>query len=408
MILVLFAKRLFVLFALALVMAQASAYQLTVNVTVADNTAAVGTNVTLVQGGTALYSTRADGYGLAHFVVPPGDYFVLLSRLSYPQYVSLVSVNADTFISRTMSQGFSPYASAYGQVSGPSTFTGAQVTAYSNGQIIKRTTPSADGSYMLSYTLPEGDYQLVFGADGFDNKTVDVHLSQGAFTEVDATLSKTVAAQNATPPSMLSSPPQIQQHSAIEVSLSQPGAVSGQAILVQTPSGAITIMTNSQGIAYINAAEGGTYTFTYGALSSSTDVIPAVPPAHNTTPPAANTTPPAQQPPAQAPPQPQQPAGGSMPLALAILAGVVIGLIIFAALVYIFLKHGKHRGGHGEAGHHANEKEHEGGHHGHGGAGEGEAGHTHSHSHQHGEAGHEHTHQHAEAGHQHKGYHAKK
>jgi len=50
----------------------------------------------------------------------------------------------------------------------------------------------------------------------------------------------------------------------------------GENISVETPSGKITLVTDSQGKVMVNAAEAGTYKFTYQNLSSTTKV-PAAP-----------------------------------------------------------------------------------------------------------------------------------
>ena len=338
----LFAKKLLLL--LVLFMSASFAYTLSLAVTVAQGTAAAGTNVTLVQGGTELYNARADTAGTVQFNVSGGEYFVLLNRLGYPLHVSLVTVAQNTNITLTMRQQIS-YATAYGQITGPQDFSSTAIVASSNGQTVKRAYPSAYGNYLVTY-LPEDDYQLAFSSDGFDNQTVDKFLPQSDFTQVNVALHKTVAVQNNTAPATISSPPQITQYSVIEVTLSQ--AAAGQAITVQTPSGTTTIKTGGDGQAHINAAESGTYTFTYGNLSTSTTVFSNAPPVQNATPPVQNYTPPVQQQPAA----PQAPAAGNSALTAAIVLGALAGIAVFAVLLYIFMRKRK-----GQKKHDAAEKE---------------------------------------------------
>lgn len=332
----LFMKKFMVL--LVVLMSSAFAYELAINVTVAQGTAGAGTNVSIVQNGVVLFSAKADTGGVARFNVSAGEYFVLLNRLSYPTYVSLVSVEKNTSYLLTMSQGLS-YASAYGQVSGPSDFGNATVIALRDGQLSEREYPSAAGNYLIQF-LQEGNYQLVFTVPGFEGKNAEVFLPKGQFTQINIALEKAAVLENITVPPVLTAPSQIAQLSVIEVSLSQNGIpLSGQEIIVQTPSGAATLTTNNDGKAYINAAEGGAYSFSYGALFASTTAIPKAAPQQNATPPAQ------EEPPAQPPAQPPSSQQGG--LSIAALALIAIGAIALGAAigaVYIFMEQrNKHR-----------------------------------------------------------------
>ncbi len=323
-----------------------SAYSLAVKVTVSQDTPAFGTNVSLVTGGVelatqkALNTTRQMDDAVATFDVNPGSYFVLLRRGGYPMHVTLISVDSDKNVTLSMSQAIS-YASAYGQIGGPSDFSNTTITAYSGGAIVKKTAANRDGFYMLSF-VPGGNYELQFSSPGFEPKSLQVFLPTADFTEVDAKLEKPAKPQEQPP--KLSAPTQAQQFSVIEASLFQGGSpLAGKDVSVETPSGRFSLTTDPDGKVRINAAEGGTYRFSYGNLSSSTEVTAkeaAQPPqvVKNETLPVAQ--------PAQPPAQPS--SSGALPLlAVAIfIAGGLMLVAIVVLAVWWFLEGRGKRGGH--------------------------------------------------------------
>ena len=182
---------------LALVAAPAFAYEIGIKVTVSQDTLAVGTNITIVEDGTPLYSARADGNGAASFRLDAGSYFVYLDRGGYSRHVNLLEVGGNENITYTMRQLISS-ASAYGQVSGPGDFNGSSVAAYANGNVAKRATPNKDGYYQMPF-MPEGEYSLVFNAPGFVERNISVSLLQSQFSEVNARLDRMPVAPIAQP-----------------------------------------------------------------------------------------------------------------------------------------------------------------------------------------------------------------
>lgn len=339
----LFAKKILLL--LVLLMSSAFAYQLAIGVTVSQGTRAPGSNVTLIRGGVELYNANADSSGFAVFNVSAGEYFVLLNRNSYPPSVSLINVAHDTNITLSMNSQFS-YATVFGQVTGPQNFENSAVIVSSNGQRVTRATPDNDGNFIVSY-LPDGNYQFLFSAPGFNNETTSVSLAAGDATQVDSSLQAIAVQQNATMQQSLSAPSQVNQYSLIEVDLIGAANPAGQSISAQTPSGATTLTTDSQGGASINAAQGGTYVFSYGGLSATTDVISAQPAVQ----PVQNTTAPAQQP-QQSPPQPQQPLSGPETFGVAFLVAGIVVLVIVAIALYLFLRKQASRKNNQEPEHH--------------------------------------------------------
>ncbi|MCX6771399.1 MAG: carboxypeptidase-like regulatory domain-containing protein [Candidatus Micrarchaeota archaeon] len=310
---------------LALFAAQAFAYDVVIKVTVSQGTLAVGTGITIIKDGTPLYSAKADGNGGASFKLDAGSYFVYLDRGGYSRHINLLEVSKSDNITYTMRQLIS-YASAYGQVTGPTDFSNASVAAYANGNIAKRIAPNRDGYYLMSY-MPEGDYEMVFNAQGFVEKSVPATLLQSQFSEVNAKLGKVPVLPMAQP--AITVPSAVQRQSVIWILLVQGSLpLSGQVVDVKTPSGSVEAITGADGKAYVNAAALGEYVFTYGNLTAKTMVeekqgVPVQQP--NATEPAAE--------PAAA--QPQKPAdtGLMAGLAMIAMAGVIValGIALFVA-----------------------------------------------------------------------------
>jgi len=313
----------------ALLAAPIFAYDVAILVTVSQDTLAVGTNVTIVKDGVRLYDGKAGADGVAQFPLDAGSYFVLLDRGGYPRHVNLLEVTGSQNVTYTMRQLIS-YASAYGQVSGPSEFTDASVAAYSNGNIVKRATPNKDGYYLMSF-LPEGEYSVDFSAPGFDGKAVTASLRQSDFSEINAALAKTVEPAQATP--IVMAPGTAERQSVIEVSLVRGGQpMAGVKLTVETPAGSIEVTTGADGKAHVNAVQPGQYKFLYGNLTAVTVVE------------GANETTAA--PPATTEPEQQAPSGPSAPVAGGMIAGAaVIGfvglIIVVAAAIFIASRMGR-------------------------------------------------------------------
>lgn len=257
------------LLALLFLFSVSSAYTLSIKVTVTQDTLSVGSNVSLMTNGIELASGRTGTDGTVNFSVSNGSYFALLKSSIYPLQVSLIEVRGDTSVTLTKRQLIS-YASAYGQIFGPTDFSNASVTAFQNGQVAKRISPNSDGYYVLSF-IPDGTYDLSFEALDYEKGTARQSLSQGAFTEVNMRLQKVKIAPEPQPE--LSAPAQVQQSEIIEVALSKGGSpLSGETIIAETPAGKVELTTDPQGKAAIGAAQSGLYRFTFGTLSASTTV----------------------------------------------------------------------------------------------------------------------------------------
>lgn len=312
-------------FILAFLVASMSASTLAIKVTVTQGTLAVGTNVSVVRDGVELEMKKAGPDGYATFEVLDGSYFVLLRRYPYPLHVSLVDVQGNTNITLTMRQLVS-YASVYGQVSGPPAGSNISVSAHASGVQVKRAYANSQGMYIISF-LPEDNYDIAFESDGYEKAVEKEFLPSADFKEVNVKLSPPAPVQ--LPEYSLVAPDQVPQYSSIEARLllgQQPAA--GEKVSVSTPEGTLEATTDSQGIARVNGARAGEYTFYFGNLSATSRVV-----APEVAPPEVPTSPP----PTAPPETPDgKPADYNGLLAAAGVALVVI--IVLAALAAVFLK----------------------------------------------------------------------
>jgi len=308
---------------LALFVAAASAYDVGIQVTVSQGTLAVGTNVTIVKDGVHLHDGKADAFGMVQFPLDEGTYFVLLDRGGYPRHVNLLEVSGNANVSYTMRQLVS-YASAYGQITGPSGFSSASVGAYLGGNIVKRVAPNKDGYYIMSF-LPDGEYELSYTADGFIEKRLKRSLFQPSFTEVNVALSKMNEPAQEAP--VLMAPGTAQRQSVIEAAIIRGGVpVAGVTLFVETPAGNMEATTGADGIARVNAVKAGEYRFIYGNLTAITVV-----PGESEVP--AGQEPPALEPEPEAPPVQQAAQGEGGGLAAGLVAAGAIGLIAAIAII---------------------------------------------------------------------------
>ena len=171
------------LIALLLLLPFVQASMLTVQVVVDQDTPSIGATVSLITGGVALSTQRADQSGSVTFNVSDGTYFIDVNKsVIYPEYVVLKVVSGDSSM-RIVRRQLINYANVYGQATGPSNFANSSVAAYQNGQIVQRTALNKDGFYMLQF-LPEGTYELRFDSPGFETNSVQVFLPTSQFTPV--------------------------------------------------------------------------------------------------------------------------------------------------------------------------------------------------------------------------------
>jgi len=338
--------RLSVLFCLLALLSCLAASQLSVKVTGTQDTILPQTNVSIMSNGVVIQTAKTGQDGIARFNLTDGSYFVILPRTTiYPPYVSLIHTRGNTQVTVTKYLcGGACTANAFGQITGPPSFNGTVVTAYSNGMIARRAHPNQDGFYMLQY-VPEGSYTLAFESPGFETQSIEVFLAASDFVQADAGLKKIV--QPTLPKDGLSAPLEAQLGGTIAVSLFVGGkTVAGEEVSVQTPSGSLVVKTDSQGVARVNGAEPGAYVFIYKEMSAKTTIASPKPQGQEE-PPASL--------PAQEQPNVKEKTKDSSSPALAATATIAAGafvIIILAALAFKSTRDSKGEKSHGEGKHH--------------------------------------------------------
>jgi hypothetical protein len=323
---------------LALAASSLSAYELAIKATVSQGTLAVGTNISVMTGGVELYSAKAGLDGYARFNVTEGSYFVILRRYPYPTQVLLQSVESDVDRTFTINPVMS-YSGLFGQITGPESFEGTMVSAYSGSTLVKKASTDKNGFYSMAF-IPEGNYDLVVGSPGFAEKKERRSLAVSEYVQFDAKLEQ--EAPVAKPQYSISAPSSAEQSSVISVTVMLGGQpVSGQTVYVSTPSGEVQAKTDESGIARVNAAEPGAYAFRFSNLTASTVVPSKAKPTPKEEPPAA--------PPSQAPEQPPPAQDYSVLLIAFAAIAIAIGTLLGAALLFKALtgKHGKPKHAHG-------------------------------------------------------------
>ncbi|MEM2137575.1 MAG: hypothetical protein QW568_00620 [Candidatus Anstonellaceae archaeon] len=322
---------------LAVLASSASAYELAIKATISQGTLAVGTNVSVMTGGVELYSQKAGTDGYARFNVTEGSYFVILRRYPYPTQVLLQTVESDVDRTFTINPVMS-YSGLFGQITGPGSFEGTTVSVYSGSTLVKKASTDKNGFYSMAF-IPEGNYDILVESPGFSQKKERRSLAVSEYVQFDARLEQ--EAPVAKPQYSLAVPSSAEQASVITATLMLGGQpVSGQIVYVSTPSGEVQIKTDESGVAKLNAAAPGTYSFRFSNLTASTVVPSKVAPKPKAEPPV--------QPPAQEPQQPQPAQDYSAALIAFAAIAVAIGALLGAALLFKALtgKHGKPKHGH--------------------------------------------------------------
>lgn len=335
---------------LLLLLPFAQASVLSVKVVVDQDTPSVGAPVSLITGGIELSTGKADSNGMVRFNASDGSYFISVGKSSiYPQYIVFKELSGDSSITIVRRQLIN-YANVYGQITGPTDFANTTAVAYMNGQIVKRAPVNKGGFYLMSF-LPEGTYEIRFESPGFEPKRVQILLPSSEFTPLYVELLAPKPPEEQ--PTSISSPYQVQQFAPIEVVLSKGGVpLAGQEISVSTPSGKTTVKTDPQGIARVNAAEGGAYSFSFGNMSSSTMVAVAEVPAPKENKsagvPVAPSVPAG---PGAAPQAPSSGNGALLPLAIGLALFMLAVLVAIAVSVAKIAGSGGKKNGSAEAKH---------------------------------------------------------
>lgn len=249
------------------------AVQLNVTVQDKDGTLLVSTTVQLLEGKTLVAEQKADDKGLAQFEVPAGTYFVKLIRSPYADHVVMLVASQDMPVTLVMLI-IKPTYTLYGQIidSPPDRWNGQKIYLVdANGAKMAETTVSGDGYYAFASLYPGVQYRVKAPAsDGDKLSALFSYASEGAYyLEMD--LRNSTVLVDTTP--VLSAPSSAQLHSQISaVVRTVYGPVAGVSVVAVTPDGAITLTTDSKGLASVQAAKEGEYTFEYQNQSVKTVV----------------------------------------------------------------------------------------------------------------------------------------
>jgi len=329
---------------LALFASSVSAYELAVKATISQGTLAVGTNVSVMTGGVELYSQKAGTDGYARFNVTEGSYFVILRRYPYPTQVLLQSVESDVDRTFTINPVMS-YSGLFGQIIGPGSFEGTAVSVYSGSTLVKKASTDKNGFYSMALFIPEGNYDIIMDSPGFAQKKERRSLVVSEYMQFDARLEQD--SPIAKPQYSLAAPSSAEQSSVIAATVMLGGQpVAGQTVYVSTPSGEVQVKTDESGIARINAAGPGTYSFKFSNLTATTVVPSKVAPKPKEEPPEQPLS-----------SEPQPPPVQDYSVLLIAFAAIVtaMGALLGAALLFKALagKHGKPK--HGRGYHHKKE-----------------------------------------------------
>ncbi len=303
-----------------------------------DKVGLSNTNLEIIQGGEVIVDGLTVTQGRYSFELADGYYILRASRFGYAQRVFGIEVDGETQRNFIMPRN-SHISDIYGQVlSNGVPLEGASVLVKVDGLVFERGTSHDGGMYVLKH-VPEGTATVSASMEGYrTNEISAIELKNGRPAHLDIQLSRTGENGNGEPaPSQYSIqvPEKVDLGETLTIQLSSNlGPIANELISVQTPSGTFNIATDGQGEAKLNAAEEGTYIFTYMNISEATVVeeeAPPIPEDHEneTTPGTGNgeTQPP--------------PAEQDSPLLLIVILVSVVLLILIIGTAILFLTKGK-------------------------------------------------------------------
>ncbi|VVB56783.1 Carboxypeptidase regulatory-like domain protein [uncultured archaeon] len=340
----------FALLALLLLAAPLLALQFNVTVTNEIGTRLPGTKVQILTGDTVLYENstiwcpkadvdkgcpvRISDRAQAGFELAPDTYFLRLQRSGYPDHVYLQTLDQDTALTVIMFIRKSTYT-MYGRVSNAShQLDGMQIKLMDadTDTVVRTSAIKANGDYLIDSLWPGRKYYL--RVDDGEQRLLSEPFS---YNDVGAYYLELAGAQaplrNVSLQPLLSGPDRADLHSRISVTLmSGERPMEGQTVTVRTPNGELNLTTDADGIARVQAAEGGQYTFKWSSLRLNVTVpmppAPAAPAAPQAPAPAFEVTVPEQAPAAPAGPM-VEPTVALGAAGLVLMAG---GLTVLALL----------------------------------------------------------------------------
>jgi hypothetical protein len=259
-----------------LALAAGEGYALELNVTLTNEvgTRLPGSAVDILVGNTVLYTKNTsiiDDRAVAQFTIAPGTYFIRLRRGGYPDHIYLQTLENDTEMKFIMLMRRSTYT-IYGQVEGETSLAGRSIKLIDEtGAVAKSSTIKGSGYYLIDSLWPTKKYYL--WVDGPIQPIFSENFSYDAPGAYYIPIKSKPIEKEIEEFPQLAAPASAKIGERIAVSLmvgSRP--MAGQEIKVITPDGEFSITTDSQGLAYIQAAESGDYVFEWGGLKQKVNV----------------------------------------------------------------------------------------------------------------------------------------
>lgn len=267
------------LFVLAFVCSALFASTVTIRVLDNWNTALYGTPVELLQKSVFVANATADRTGYAQFDVQDGEYIARVARSGYPVFVNILKVQGKTDVTLTAIQGRS-YSVLYGTVYADAGIPdGMKLYAMRNNVMQSSAKVYEGGSYVLQF-LDDGDYVLVASAGEYADNKITFSVSGSETKLIDVTLKKKADAGNGTatiPAGTAIAFVSIVDRGAlyapikVRAGVGDAGAANVQ-VDVLTPDGKVSLITDEDGIAVLNAAKAGKYVFTYMGMQTLVDI----------------------------------------------------------------------------------------------------------------------------------------
>lgn len=326
--------------ALVLLVSASSAYTLSLTVRGKDNTPLAYSKVAVLQGNTTLYKADADTKGRVSFSLEPGAYFVRVSRVGYPDFITQYTMSGDASYDFYMLQGRSTYTLLGQLIDEPAErWDGAQLRLIDTqkGPTNTVATVVAGGYFLFPYLNPAQTYRLRLEPTG---QTLDTELD---YTTPD-TFYLAVDLRQPPKPIALTGPASAEIYQRILVTLTQGGEpLANQTLTARTPRGLIELTTDERGQAGVQAAQAGRYEFIYGD-QRVTLMVAAPAPAQPAPAPSAPTAPEPSAPPSnEAAPLPPPPANTGGILLIALLGLGLLATGVGVALVVLLGPHVRQR-----------------------------------------------------------------
>ncbi len=344
------ARMLVLVLGLALLIGLPSAFVFNATIVNEIGTRLVNTHVQIMVGNTVLYENASkwcpkidpttgcfviQDRALSQFELARGIYFVRLQRGGYPDHVYILNITRDLEVQYVMFIKKSTYT-LFGRVTENTDYwVGRKISLMdAQGTVVRSVNILPDGDFLVDSVWPNTNYYLRLD-DGVQKITSPVFQAPdtgAGYMEVNGTLAN---ANDTLVTPKLSAYSSAALYSILAVQLKAGDRpMAGQQVTVITPRGTLNLSTDDSGKAYVQAAEGGDYTFMWETQT----VKMSVPSAAPTAPPAQNVTAGNETPAFVIPPE----AGGETAPAttaagwLGITSLMLIAVVVVIAVVFIF------------------------------------------------------------------------